>query len=112
MNNLTNIKYGLQHETGQNSSWKVESVKQIEYEVARTDSLFSEPKKYREIVGRLAPNGGRRLLVMDRNVSEIYGERIENSFREWDTSIKSVVLEADEVAKNWQSVERVLVSRF
>lgn len=112
MNNLTNIKYGLQHETGQNSSWKVESVKQIEYEVARTDSLFSEPKKYREIVGRLAPNGGRRLLVMDRNVSEIYGERIENSFREWGTSIKSVVLEADEVAKNWQSVERVLVSRF
>ncbi|MFJ1644328.1 sedoheptulose 7-phosphate cyclase [Streptomyces sp. NPDC088258] len=106
--------------------WSVDAVKQVSYEVIVRDNLLDPSDAFladtlRRCVARTGTeaetgaavageSSDRRLLVVDNTVSELYGSAIARYFDTHGFETRTLVLDAHEQVKDWQSVDAVLAA--
>lgn len=92
-----------------NKIWKVSSHQPVEYTVVERTNFFKNSPYETNIFGPKALNGRtRRLLVIDAQVNEYFGEGIKNYFARHDVDIETLILSTDEESKEMTTVFAVL----
>ncbi len=110
MRNGTRFQQGLHHTVVDQTTWTVEAVKQVRYQVVEANGLF-RPENDRLLTAcpdAQIRRGDRRLVVIDHSVDRLHGDTIRAYFDHHDIAATVVPLQAHEAAKQWDSVTRVV----
>ncbi|AUN40341.1 sedoheptulose 7-phosphate cyclase [Tsukamurella tyrosinosolvens] len=110
MRNGTRLQQGLHHTVIDQTTWTVEAVKQVRYQVVEANGLFRQGNDRLLTAcpeAQLRP-GDRRLVVIDHSVDRLHGDTIRSYFAHHDIAATIVPLQAHEAAKQWDSVTRVV----
>lgn len=110
MRNGTRFQQGLHQTVIDQTTWTVEAVKQVRYQVVEANGLFRHDNDRLLSACPDAPlrRGDRRLVVVDHTVDELHGDTIRSYFDHHGIAATIVPLQAREAAKQWDSVTRVV----
>ena len=99
---------GLDHHPGLQARWLVSSHRQVRYEVRISDDAFDPARLDVLECPDGTAGGGRRLVVLDRNVDRAHGRRIRDYLRHHGVAHRILLLDAHEAEKDFRSVARVV----
>lgn len=93
-------------------TWNMYATQEVEYQVSivrdildiKNPSLARACSKYAD---KNAKSGIKRLVVIDKKVEEIYGEKFKAYFAHWNFDIRWKVISGDEINKNVESTIQV-----
>lgn len=88
-----------------NNRWIVQTQKRIEYEIVGMDDLFD--LKNTEILYPNKPQHYHRFIVIDENVNEHFGERIQNYFNHHGIISNVCVIQSGEEHKTMEQYFRI-----
>lgn len=93
-------------------TWNMYATQEVEYQVSivrdildiKNPSLARACSKYAD---KNTKSGIKRLVVIDKKVDEIYGEKFKAYFAHWNFDIRWKVISGDEINKNVESTIQV-----
>lgn len=97
-----------QHKT-QNTMWNISAKIDLSYSIVEYPNLFfsNNPNLFGEIV-KTTTEQPRRLIIVDKNVDRIYGEKIRSYFTRHKIAIEIIPIEASEKYKTTETLFIVL----
>lgn len=91
------------------ATWVVKTELPVQFTIYSTDNLFDKKRKDILKVGS-SGKGTRRLIVVDENVYNLYGERIEGYFMHHNVEYKIIPIESAETTKDINTLMTILES--
>lgn len=72
-----------------------------------SENLF-DPKNSDLLENGKTGKDGRRLLIIDQKVYDLYGQKIESYFEQNNIVYRTLLIESDEVKKDWETTIKIL----
>lgn len=86
-------------------TWSVQTELPVSFTVQYSSNIFN-PNNHDLI--NCGGNSNRKIIVIDRNVHNLYAEQLSSYFRELKVDSKILVIDSDEENKNWNNANRIL----
>lgn len=90
------------------NAWTIRSELAISYNVIQEDGLFEPANTTLVNLIEAQTASARQLLVIDANVREIYGERIQAYYDHHDVAITMLSIDACETTKSYETAMRIV----
>lgn len=87
-------------------TWSVQTELPVSFTVQYSSDVFN-PKNH-DLVNCGGFNSDRRLVVIDKNVSNLYSDQMIEYFRELKIDGRVLIIDSDEENKNWDNANKIL----
>lgn len=87
-------------------TWSVQTELPVSFTVQYSSNIFN-PKNH-DLISCGGGNSDRRIIVIDRNVNNLYSEQLIAYFQELKVDGRVLVIDSDEENKTWDNANRIL----